>query len=146
MLLAGAAGGALFVGTAFALPRRARGILVAGLLVAALFYVYFAVRAHASPTWLVAELAGVALYGATAWRGRHGSAWWIAAGWALHPLWDVALHYVGPGRAFAPTWYTTVCLTWDLVVASVGAYHVLRGWRPGVTMARSASVPARGAG
>jgi hypothetical protein len=126
-LVAGAVGGALYVGAAIVLPRRTRGILVAGLVVAALFYVYFAARARASPAWLVAELAGVALYGAMALRGRRGSVWWIAAGWALHPVWDVALHYAGPGRAFAPAWYTTLCLTWDLVVAAVVAYHVLRG-------------------
>jgi hypothetical protein len=138
LLLAGAVGGALFVGTAFALPRRTRGILVAGLVVAALFYVYFAVRARASPAWLAAELAGVALYGGIALRGRRGSAWWIAAGWALHPVWDVALHYLGPGRSFAPAWYTTLCLTWDLVVAAVVAGSVLQ--RPRVAGGRHREV------
>jgi hypothetical protein len=141
-LLAGAVGGALFVGAAFALPRRARAVLVAGLLVAALFYVYFAVRARAGPTWLAAELAGVALYGGIAWRGRRGSAWWIAAAWALHPVWDVALHYLGPGRAFAPAWYATLCLSWDLVVAAVVAYRVLRGPHMAVATAHPASGPA----
>jgi hypothetical protein len=141
-LLAGAAGGALFVGAACALPRRTRGILVVGLFVAALFYVYFAARARVSPAWLAAELAGVALYGGMALRGRRGSPWWIAAGWALHPIWDVALHYLGPGRAFAPAWYATLCLTWDLVVAAVIAYQVLRGSGTGIATTRLVSGPA----
>ena len=129
-LLAGVVGGVAFVGLAHALPRRTRGILIAGLFVAALFYVYFAMTARASPTWLAVELAGVALYGGMALRGRRGSLCWIAAGWALHPLWDIALHYVGPGRAFAPAWYATLCLTWDLVVAIAVAGRVLLQARP----------------
>ena len=45
----------------------------------------------------------------------------------MHPIWDVALHYTGPGRAFAPAWYTTSCLTFDLMVAGVTAIAVLIG-------------------
>jgi hypothetical protein len=110
--------------------------------VAALVYVHFAVRARASPAWLVAELSGVALYGGMALRGRRGSAWRIVAGWTLHPVWDVALHYFGPGRALAPAWYVTRSLIWDLVVAAVVAYRVLRGPHMSFATARPASGPA----
>jgi hypothetical protein len=48
-------------------------------------------------------LIGVAIDGGMALRGLRGSAWWIAAGWARHPIWDVALHFFGPGRTFAPS-------------------------------------------
>ncbi|HEU4629571.1 MAG TPA: DUF6010 family protein [Gemmatimonadaceae bacterium] len=125
MLLAGALGGALFVGIAFALTRRTRGILVRGMIVTALCYVYFAVKADAGPAWLAAELAGVALYGAMALRGLRGSAWWLVAAWGLHPVWDVALHLVGSGRTFAPAAFPIACLTWDPVVAGVVAAGIL---------------------
>lgn len=125
MLLAGVAGGALFVGIALALPRRTRGILARGLIVTALCYVYFAARAHAGPAWLAAELAGVALYGAMALRGLRGSPWWLVAGWALHPVWDVALHLAGSGRTFAPEAFPLACLTWDPVVAIVVSAAIL---------------------
>lgn len=117
--------GAIFVGLAYALPRYTRQILVYGLIVAALPYVHFSMNAKASPLWLATELAGVALYGTIAARGLRGSLWWLVAGWALHPVWDIALHYAGPGRAFAPDWYTIPCLGWDLVVAGVIAYYLV---------------------
>ena len=50
--------------------------------------------------------------------GLFGSIWWIVAGWALHPLWDVGLHFLGPGRSFAPETYTIACLGFDLLVAA----------------------------
>lgn len=124
-LPAGAILGAIFVGLAYALPRYTRQILVFGLIVAALPYVHFSVNANARPIWLATELAGVALYGAIAARGLRGSLWWLVAGWALHPVWDIALHYAGPGRAIAPDWYTIPCLGWDLVVAGVIAYYIV---------------------
>jgi len=56
--------------------------------------------------------------GAIALLGLRGSPWWLAAGWALHPLWDVVLHYVSPGHSFAPITYTIPCLSFDLLVAA----------------------------
>ncbi len=117
--------GAIFVGLAYALPRYTRQVLAVGLILAALPYVHFSVGANQGPLWLAMELAGVALYGAIAVRGLRASLWWLVAGWALHPFWDIALHYAGPGRAFAPDWYTVPCLGWDLVVAAVVAYYIL---------------------
>jgi hypothetical protein len=124
-LSGGAILGAMFAALAYALPRYTRQILVVGLVLAALVYFHFAVAANESALWLAAELAGVAVYGTVAARGLRGSLWWIVAGWALHPVWDVALHFAGPGRAFAPDWYTIPCLGWDLVVAGVVAYSIV---------------------
>jgi hypothetical protein len=56
--------------------------------------------------------------------GLRGSPMWLAAGWALHPVWDIALHYFGPGRAVAPETYAIACLSYDLLVA---AYPSRRG-------------------
>ncbi|HEY9516510.1 MAG TPA: DUF6010 family protein [Gemmatimonadaceae bacterium] len=124
-LLNGVILGAIFAGIAFALSRYTRQILVVGLVLAALAYVHFSMDANDRPLWMAVELAGVAVYGTVAARGLRGSLWWIVAGWVLHPVWDIALHYTGPGRAFAPEWYTVLCLGWDLVVAGVIAYYIV---------------------
>lgn len=124
-LPAGVILGAIFVALAYALPRYTRQILVFGLILAALPYVHFSVEAKQGPLWLAMELAGMVVYGAVATRALGGSLWWLVAGWALHPVWDIALHHAGPGRAFAPDWYTIPCLGWDLVVAGVVAYYVV---------------------
>ena len=121
LLVIGAVLGAAFVLTAFLRRRRTRPWLVVGLIVVALAYVWFA---RERPAWLLVELAGVGVYGAVSWAGLRGSPWWIVAAWALHPVWDIVLHYVGPGRAFAPVWYAVPCVSFDLVVAVYVAYRV----------------------
>ena len=60
------------------------------------------------------------------------------------PRLKVALHFFGPGDAFAPETYTITCLSFDLVVAAyvAVAYRFgLVGPRP--TELRGAPVPAR---
>jgi hypothetical protein len=126
-LVGGAVYGATFAFVAIAAPRFTRHLLAAVLVVAALCYVAFAVAAHAGAPWIVAELAGVGIYGYAAMRGLRGSAWWLVAGYALHPIWDVALHLAGPGGSFSPEWYATSCLTYDLFVAGIAAIAILIG-------------------
>jgi hypothetical protein len=142
-LLSGAVLGAIFVGTAYAIRRHTDRILAGVMIVAALAYVLFAfaLDADARPAWLAVELAGVALYGGMAVRGVRGSPWWLVAGWLLHPLWDVALHYAGPGAHFAPVWWTVPCLSWDLVTAGYVALRIVRGTHP--AGARVAAAGAR---
>ncbi|HEU4700044.1 MAG TPA: DUF6010 family protein [Gemmatimonadales bacterium] len=125
LLRAGVILGGLFVALAYAVPRHTRRILAGVLVVAALVYVAFAALAGASPRWLLLELLGVGVYGGLALRSLRGSMWWLAAAWALHPVWDVALHYAGPGGAFAPTWWTVPCLSWDLVTAGWIAWRTI---------------------
>ena len=141
-LVGGAFNGAIFAIIAIAIPRASRHILAAALVVAAALYVGFALDARTNTAWLAVELAGVAIYGYAALRGVRGSAWWLVAGWALHPIWDVAIHYAGPGNAFAPAWYTTSCLTWDLIVAAYAALAILVGTHLSATPAPK-SKPAR---
>lgn len=150
-LVGGLVQGAVLAAVAFALSRyvrdlAGRALLVAMLWVAALAYIYFAADGDAGGGWLAAELAGVALFGGMGLRGLRGSPLWIAAGWALHPVWDVALHYAGPGRAFAPDTYTITCLSFDLLVAAyvVVAYRLglVGQGQPG--RRRRAAVPVAG--
>jgi hypothetical protein len=94
-----------------------RALLAIVLIIAALAYVAFAARAGESAFWVVGELVGVGIYGTMGLLGVRGSPMWLAAGWALHPLWDVVLHYFGPGSSFAPIGYTIPCISFDLLVA-----------------------------
>ena len=94
-----------------------RALLALVLIGAALAYVYYAAQAGESRGWLAAELVGVGVYGSLGLRGVWRSPLWLAAGWALHPVWDLALHYFGPGHTFAPDYYAITCLSFDLLVA-----------------------------
>jgi hypothetical protein len=94
-----------------------RALLAIVLIIAALAYVAFAIRAGEGAFWVVGELVGVGIYGTFGLLGVRGSPMWLAAGWALHPLWDVVLHYFGPGSSFAPISYTIPCISFDLLVA-----------------------------
>ena len=98
-----------------------RSLLVVFLFAAAGAYFGFALLAAPGPIWVLAELVQVIIFGVIALLGLRGSPWWLAAGWALHPLWDVVLHYVGPGHSFAPITYTIPCLSFDLLVAAYTA-------------------------
>lgn len=114
-----------------------RVFLVVSLFVAAGLYVAFALRAGESTIWVVIEVVGVAIFGGMGLVGLFGSIWWIVAGWALHPLWDVGLHYLGPGRPFAPETYTIACLSFDLLVAAYIAISYGVGKLRGRTSGRS---------
>jgi hypothetical protein len=123
LLINGVAYAAIFIVVALLISRFAgefvwRAFLVLFMFIAAGLYIVFAVRAGEGTLWLVGELVGVAIFGGVALLGLRGSLWWIVAAWALHPLWDVGLHYLGPGRSFAPETYTIACLSFDLLVAA----------------------------
>jgi hypothetical protein len=142
VLIEGAIGGALIAIMAFLLSRFARDIAGRAFLAILLFtatgaYFGFAVVGQAGPLWLLIELAhiiGFGVMGLLGLRGSaRGSAYWIAAGWALHPVWDIALHYFGPGKAFTPWAYPLACGSFDLVVAAyvVVAYGLIGPHRLG---------------
>ena len=92
--------------------------VVVSLFGAAVLYVAFALRDGESIFWVVAEVVRVAIIGATGSVGLFCSKWWVVAGWALHPLWEVGLHFLGPGRSFAPETYTIACFSSELLVAA----------------------------
>lgn len=123
VLIEGAIGGFVLAVIAFLLSRFTREIvgralLAIVLIVAAGAYLGFAIGGGARPVWALIELLQAVAFGAMALLGLYRSPYWLAAGWALHPLWDVGLHYIGPGRAFAPMSYAIACVSYDLVVAA----------------------------
>ncbi len=122
LLLNGAVASLQLIIVSFLLSRFTRDIvgrslLAIALIIAAMAYVAFAIGAGESALWVVGELVGVGVNGATGLLGVRGSPMWLAAGWALHPLWDVVLHYFGLGSSFAPISYTIPCVSFDLLVA-----------------------------
>ena len=135
VLIEGGIGGVLISAVAFVLSRFTRDIAGRAFLVILLFtaagaYFGFAVVGQAGPLWLLIESGHIIGFGVLGLLGLRGSAYWIAAGWALHPVWDIALHYVGPGNTFAPWPYTIACGSFDLVVAAyVGLVYGLVGPR-----------------
>jgi len=122
-LLGGTVNAIILVVIAFLLSRFTRDIIGRSLLVIFLFiaagaYVGFAVGAGVSGIWVLAQLVHVIVFGTMGLLGLRGSPYWIAAGWALHPLWDFPLHYIGPGHSFAPESWAIACVSFDLVVAA----------------------------
>jgi hypothetical protein len=140
VLLEGAIGGAILCLLAFLLSRFVRDIVGRTLLATVLFaaagaYYGFAVMAEVRPIWLLIELLQCIAFGAlglAGWR-ESSNGWqtakWLALGWALHPIWDFGLHYIGPGT-FAPWTYTILCISFDWVVAAYIfiAYRMYRGF------------------
>lgn len=103
--------------------REKRSFAV-GLVVTALIYVGLALFNDA-PQWLLTELAGVLICAVFAWFGLKKSGWFLAAGWALHPLWDAGLH--GYSTPFVPHWYIGGCIGFDLLVAGYISYREAKG-------------------
>jgi hypothetical protein len=127
LLIEGATLAVVLIVIAFLLSRFTRDIIGRGLLVIGLFtaagaYFGFAVLTmdllSAGLIWMLIEVVQVGIFGTMALLGLRGSPYWLAAGWALHSLWDIGLHYLGPGSSFAPMTYTILCASFDLVVGA----------------------------
>jgi hypothetical protein len=131
-LLGGLINAAVLVLVAYLLIRFAGDIYGRALLAIILFiaggvYVGFAVAAGASGAWFLAEMAQAIALGVLGLLGLRGSPYWLAAGWALHPLWDFFLHYLGSGHEFAPESWAIACVSFDLLVAAYIAAVAVSG-------------------
>lgn len=123
VLFEGAVGAMILSLIAFLLSRfvsdlAGRTALATVLFAAAGAYFGFAFNPATPPIWLLIELLQVVAYGMFGLYGWRGSPYWLALGYALHPVWDVGVHYLGPGSSFAPTAYAVFCLSFDWVVAA----------------------------
>jgi len=86
------------------------------LVLAAAIYVGFAVTQQNIGVTLL-SMAGFLGFSGLALMGGRVNFWWLVAGWGLHGVWDVALHFTKP-NFFAPTWYAFACLGFDLTLAA----------------------------
>ena len=114
-----------------------RSVLVIFLVIAAGAYFGSATVGRdlvgSNQVWILVELAQGVVFGAIGLLGLRGSPYWIAAGWALHPFWDVVVHYIGPGHTFTPWTYAIACVSFDWIIAIyiVIAYGVVGSRRLG---------------
>lgn len=138
VLLKGALAGAALAVVAGRSHKRGTQILAAGLVLAAAIYLGFAIVAKAGPGWLAVEALGILFYGALALAALRGSRWWMVAGWALHPAWDLAVHHLGPGDWISPDRYEIACLAFDVVVAAMVALRITTR-RPAIATAGQSS-------
>jgi hypothetical protein len=134
--LSGIVLGVVFIAIARALGERL--IISVGLAVAASIYIVFAAFG-AGWSWIGIEALGVVLYGIFAVLGVRYSPWWLVAGWAAHPIWDVGLHLIGGGSEFSPAGYAIQCIGLDLVVAAYVAYQY---WRFGAKSSFAIRTPS----
>ncbi len=100
-------------------------LFAVGLIIAALIYVGLAIWQR-DDFWVGMEIAGAVAYTLPALAGLRGHPNWIAFGWLLHPLWDIFLHFMGPGAHIVPGWYAWACVSFDIWV---GAYILQRNWK-----------------
>jgi hypothetical protein len=117
--------GTVYVIYARSRPSGTKRVFGSGLIIVALIYLAFIFRAPDPVFWAAVEGLGVILFGLMGITGIRGSGWWLVVGWAIHPAWDIGLHYFGPGNLFVPAWYAIACVTFDLLVAAYVAWGML---------------------
>ncbi|HEX5887646.1 MAG TPA: DUF6010 family protein [Pyrinomonadaceae bacterium] len=123
VLIEGAIGGAVLSLLAFLLSKfvsdvAGRTLLATVLFAAAGAYFGFAFNPATPRIWILIELLQVVAFGTLGLYGWRGSPYWLALGYALHPVWDFGLHYLGPGSSFAPLPYAIACISFDWVAAA----------------------------
>lgn len=123
LLIVGAIGGAVLSLLAFLLSKFASDIAGRTLLATVLFaaaggYFGLAFEEGMGRIWTLIELLQCIAFGTLGLYGWRGPAKWLALGYALHPIWDFPLHYLGPGRSYAPLTYVIMCISFDWVVAA----------------------------
>ncbi len=93
---------------------RDRAFYPVVLIVVAHYYVLFAVMAGGHGLFI--ELVLFALFAAAAVLGFRISLWIVAAGLAMHGLFDLTRHWFLAGNG-VPEWWPAFCLAFDLLAA-----------------------------
>ena len=94
--------------------ERERRLFSLALFATQLIYLGFALRS--APQSIGVETAALGAYALLSWTGYRGRIRWVAAGFALHALWDVVHPIHGP--TYVPYGYRIACLSFDPLVAA----------------------------
>lgn len=94
---------------------RDRSFYAAVLTVVGSLYVLFAVMDGGAG--LIMEIGFFAVFAAMAAIGFRSSLWVVAAGLALHGVFDLARHFYAPATG-APAWWPAFCGAYDVVAAA----------------------------
>lgn len=94
---------------------RDRAFYPVVLIVVAHYYVLFALMAGGHGLFI--ELVVFALFAAAAILGFRISLWIVAAGLAVHGLFDLTRHWFLAGHG-VPQWWPAFCLAFDLLAAA----------------------------
>jgi len=107
-ILFGAVLGSAFVALARRrAPQAELALYAAGLIIAALLYVAFALLLHGIPH-LPLEMLGLVLFTVAAGLGLRIWPLLLGLAWIAHGAWDYLLHV--PAPAYVPSWYPVWCL------------------------------------
>ena len=93
----------------------ARDVTAILLTLIASIYIGFSVGSNGQLP-LFSQVIGCVFFVALALLGLWVSWWFLAAGLALHGVWDY-LHHGKHGRGVVPKWYVPLCAVYDLTVA-----------------------------
>lgn len=108
-------------------PNSEKRTLAISLVAAAVIYIALALI-WGNIKWVFIETAGLAVYGIFVWASIRHSGYWLALGWLLHPIWDIILHLLGPGRIVAPEWYVIACVPFDFLIAGYILFRI-KDWK-----------------
>jgi hypothetical protein len=72
-------------------------------------------------------MTGVAIFGTLAGLTIVGSAWFVVAGLAIHPVWALYIHYYGAGAVFAPAPFVWAAVGFDVAAALYVLSSILSG-------------------
>jgi hypothetical protein len=96
------------------------------LIAVSFIYVGFAIRSEEPSTWIGFEMTGVAVFGTLAGMSIVGSPWFVVAGFLLHPVWALYIHYTGAGSEFAPAPFVIANAAFDVVAGLYVAFMAFR--------------------
>ena len=107
------------------LPQKIHDkICAVALIVAASIYVGFSLLSQ-NTTWILTETLGVIVFSLISFIGLKFSSWFLAMGWLIHPAWDLLIdnHNL---TTFVPHRYPTVCIGYDIAIASCIAWKCIK--------------------
>lgn len=97
-------------------PRLVHGAGWGVIIMSSMYFV--AALDRGDGFWKIIEMMGIGVFGCFYWLASKRPLWLLAWAWALHPVWDILLHYLGPGAYILPAWYNIACAVFNAMIAA----------------------------